>query len=188
MALARLSEDEVYRILIAHPLAFADWENPTAAELNANSSNAPGGLIYNITCALNVDGSTFDLDDSEKDESLTFCQKAGSKESMSRSATVVFDINMPKARWDDATSVLAADGFNTANLALSLLEWRGVEYFAILSIGKAGSETFAVGDRIKMAKVATDVAIPQLGTGENVTFTQTFAKRTDLNWNYKIVA
>ena len=41
MALARLQKDEVYRLGLASPRAFADWTAPTAAELNANSSNDP---------------------------------------------------------------------------------------------------------------------------------------------------
>jgi hypothetical protein len=35
---------------LALPEAFADWEAPTAAELN-------GTLVYDITCALNEDGT-----------------------------------------------------------------------------------------------------------------------------------
>ena len=49
MALARLNSDEVYRFYLASPFAFTDWENPTAAEFNANPTNDPGGEIWNIT-------------------------------------------------------------------------------------------------------------------------------------------
>lgn len=188
MADERQSDDKVYRWYLASPLAFADWTQPTAAELNANPTNDPDGLIFNITCAVNTDGSTFDLDDSERDESLTFCQQAGDSEAISRSATVVIAMPMSKTRWMDGTSVLSADGFNTANLALSLLAWRGVDYLAIMSIGKADDAAFAVGDRIKMAEVSTDLIIPEGATGSNMTLTQTFAKRTKLNWNYEIAA
>lgn len=188
MADSRLQDDRVYRFYLASKLAFADWQNPTTAELNANASNDPDGLIWNLTCALNTDGTTFDLDDSERDESLTFCQSAGDSTALSYSATVVHQIEMSKAQWTDATSVASVDGFNTATLALSLLAWRGVDYFAIMSIGKSEDAPFAVGDRIKMAEVSTDWIVPEFGSGENVRLTQTYAKRTDLNWGYTLAS
>lgn len=188
MALRRLQRDEVYRFLLASPLAFADWENPTVAELNANPTNDPDGLIFNITCALNTEGTQFDLDDPELDESLTFCQSAGNAEVSSRSATIVYEYEESKARWTNAASPLPANGFNTATLAKSLLSWRGVDYFAILSVGEAEDEPFAAGHRIKMAEVSTDWAVPVTGTGENIRWSQTFAKRSRLNWNYELLA
>ena len=188
MALKRLSDDEVYRFLFAAPNAFANFETPTTAELNVAFTPAPANLVHNLTCALNQDGSQFDLDDSERDETLTFCQIAGDSTEVSRSASIVFQYEMAKKRWTPASSVLAADGFNTANLAHSLLAWRGIEGYAVMSIGKASDQTFAVGDRLKIAQVSTDVAIPEIGTGENVRWTQTFAKRTDLNWNYTLAS
>lgn len=188
MALRRLQRDEVYRFYLASPLAFADWENPTAAELNSNPTNDPDGLVFNITCVLNTDGTQFDLDDPELDESLTFCQSAGNSEVSSRSATVVYEMEMSEDRWLDASSTLAADGFNNANLAMSLLLWRGVEYFAIMSVGSGPDEAFEIGDRIKMAEIATDWAVPVSGTGENLRLSQTPAKRSRLNWNYEIAA
>jgi hypothetical protein len=187
MSLDRLQNDEVYRFYLAHRLAFADWTAPTTAELNANSTNAPDGLIWNITCALNTDGCTFDLDDSERDESLTFCQTSGDSSALSYSATVVLEFEESKVKWDDATSVLAADGFNTANLTKSLLMWRDIpDLFVIMSVGKAHDAAFAVGDRIKMSEIATDWAVPVLETGANVRHSQAAAKRSDILWNYEL--
>ncbi len=188
MALQRLSRDQVYRFYLAHPLAFADWENPTAAEMNANSSNDPSGLIFNLTCALNQDGTTFSLGDPELDESLSFCQSAGNQERMSENPDIVFEFFRSLLPWDDADSVLAADGFNSANLAFSLLAWRGIDYFAILSVGEDEDEPFDAGDRIKMAEVSTDWGMDVLGTGENIRMNQTFANRSRVNWNYEIAA
>lgn len=187
MALQRLQADEVYRWYLAHPLAFANWQTPTIAELNANPTNDPNGLIYNLTCAITVDDSQFDLDDPELDESLTFCQTAGNGEVMNRSATIVYGVQGAKERWTNAAST-AAPGFNTATLAKSLLLWRGIEYYAILSVGKADDAPFAANDRIKMAQVSTDWAVPTSGTGENIRFVQNFAGRSNLNWNYTLPA
>lgn len=187
MALRRLQRDEVYRFYLASPLAFANWQTPTPAEMNANPTNDPDGLIFNLTCALNTDGTQFDLDDPELDDSLTFCQSAGNSEVLSRSATIVYEYEESKARWLNAATPTAINGFNTATLAKSLLSWRGVDYFAILSVGEAEDQAFAAGDRVKMAEVSTDWAVPVAGTAENIRWSQTFAKRSSLNWNYELV-
>ena len=187
MALKRLQADEVYRIGVAHPLAFANWQAPTIAELNANPTNDPHGLIFNLTCALNTEGTQFDLDDPDLDESLTFCQSAGNGDPIADNVSIVYEFERAKDRWTTASST-AAPGFNTANLAQSLLTWRGVEYFAWLSIGKASNAAFAVNDRISLVRVATDWGVDVLGTGENARMSQTFAFRSDVNWRYKILA
>lgn len=187
MALARLQKDDVYRLGLASPRAFADWTQPTTAELNTFAKN-PSGLGWNLTCAINQDNSQFDLDDPEFDESLTFCQVAGTQTRMTENATVVFDVAMAEQRWLNAGSTITTDGFNTSTLAQSLLAWRGVEYYAWLSIGKDPEATFAVGDRISMIRVATDYAVPQVGTGSMVSLTQSFAFKGDIIWNYTIAS
>lgn len=188
MALKRLQKDEVYRFYLASKLAFEDWENPTVAELNANPTNDPNGLIWNLSCALDTDTTQFDLDEPDSDDSLTFCQSSGNQEPTEYAATVVYGVQLAKERWTDASSTLAADGFNTSTLAQSLLTWRGVEYFAILSVGEDVDAPFAVGHRIKMAEVATDHGIVEGGSGEMLKLTQTFAKRSQLAWNIPVAA
>lgn len=91
---------------------------------------------------------------------------------------ITFEIERSKDPVDD----------NTANLAFGLLAWKGVEYFAIMSIGKEPGAPVAVGDRIKMARVALDYPSDIFGTGENVRLSQAFAQRGDVNWNYEIAA
>lgn len=188
MVVRRLKEDQVFRFYLASPLAFADWKNLTVDELNANPTNDPNGLIWNLTCALNTDGTTFDLDDPELDESLTFCQDAGNGEPTEYSATIEYQWARSKERWMDAASTAAADGFNVSTLTDSLLRWRGIDYFAILSKGETPDTPFAIGHEIKMAEVSTDWAIDDASTGGNVNTTQTFAKRSRLNWNHTVAA
>lgn len=194
MALRRLSEDEVYRIGLASPLAFADWRNPTAAEFNANETNDPNGLIWKLTCAINQDGSQFDLDDPDFDESLTFCQSAGNQERITENATVVFDTVLSKERWLDADDLTSTDPdtgntlFNTSTLAQSLLRWRGVEYFAFLSIGKGPDEVFAAGDRVSLIRVATDWGVNNIDTGAKANLNNAFVFRGDIAWNYELTA
>lgn len=188
MSLRRLQKDEVYRFVLASKLAFEDWQNPTASEMNQNPTNDPNGLLWDLSCALDTDTTQFDLDEPDSDDSLTFCQSAGNQEPTEYSATIVFGVQLAKERWLNASSNLAVDGFNTSTLAQSLLTWRGIEYFAILSVGKDVDAPFAIGDRVKMAEVATDYGIVEGGSGEMLKMTQTFAKRSSLNWNRRIAA
>lgn len=190
MALTRLNADQVYRWYLAGPNAVANWAAPTIAELNANPTNTSTQpmKIWNLSCAVNVDGSQFDLDDPDVDDSLTFCQTSGNQEVLSRSASIVFNLAQAKERWTDATQFTAGVGYNSATLAQSLLAWRGVDYYAILSVGKAPDAAFAVGDKVKIAQVSTDWIVPDVGTGQNVSLVQTFAKRSFLNWNYQLAS
>lgn len=167
-----------YRFFLAFPEAFEDWQNPTVDELNANPTNSPNGLIFHITCALNVDGTTFDLGDSETDDSLTFCQVAGSVNPTSYVPEIVFEAFRSADRLDQ----------NTATLLHSLLAWRGVEMFAGMSIGREPDDDFVEGDRIKMALVATDWSTDVMGTGEQIRFNQDFANRGSVAWNVPLAA
>lgn len=189
MTLRRLTRDNVYRLYLASPLLFENWEEPTLEELNSNPDNLPDGLIYNLSCALSVNDSTFETDDPERDDSLTFCQNsAAAGDVISRGANVVYSFFLSEDRWLNASAPTAGNGYNSSTLAQSLLTWRGHEYFAILSVGKDPEEPFAAGDRIKMARVATDFAVLEGGTGENRRLTQNFLDRGDLNFNYELTA
>lgn len=175
MANDRLYNDPVpqTRFLIAFPEAFADWQNPTTAELNANPTNDPTGLVFNITCALNQDGTQFDLGDSDTDDSLTFCQVAGAVNPTTLNPEIVYEIERSKDPLDD----------NTANVAFGLLAWKGVEFFAIASVGEDADALFGVGDRVKMARVAVDYPTDVFNIGENVRLQQALANRGDVAWN-----
>lgn len=177
-----MSNDRLFnpavRLYLAFPEAFADWQNPTAAELNANPTNDPSGLIFEVSCALNQDGTTFDLDDPDTDDTLTFCQVAGAVNATAKNPNIVYEAERSK-------DPLAQ---NTANLAFGLMAWKGVEYFAIASVGEEPGTDFKIGDEIKMAQVALDYPTDVFGTGENVRLSQTFAQRGNVLWNHTIAA
>lgn len=164
------------RFLVAFPEAFEDWENPTTAELNANPDNDPSGLIFEITCALSQDSTTFDLGDSDTDDSLTFCQIAGAVNPTTLNPEIVYELERSKDPVEQ----------NTANLAFSLFAWRGIEMFGILSVGEEPRTAFEVGDRVKMARFATDYPTDVMGTGENIRLNTTTGARGDVNWNYEL--
>ena len=170
MTNTRLYRENV-TIALALPEAFSDWETPTAAELN-------GALVYDITCALNEDGTTFDLGDSDTDDSLSFCQAAGSVSPTFYNPSVALEA----FRSFDPT------GSNTANTAFGLLAFPDVEYFAVLRVNGAPDANFAVGDRVSVVRVKTDYPVDVAGAGENIRISNAMLPQGDVNWNYEIAA
>lgn len=171
MANTRLYRENI-TFLLAHPEAFANRTAPTAAELNNTD------LVHNITCALNEDGTTFTLGDSDTDTTLTFCSKAGMATPTFYNPSVTFEA------FRDA-DIEATGVFNKA---FDLLAWPDIEYIAILRVGADSDTTFAVGDRIKMVGVKTDIGTDVVNSGENTRITQAFLNNDFVNWNYEVAA
>ena len=173
------------RIGLASVYHFADWKNPTVAELNKaiGAANLKGSA-WDLSCALDMENTTFDLGDSDTDDELSFCQEAGAADPTEYNPEVVytaFSSTKPYIVSDPAS-------LDQANAAFALMAHRGQEYFAWMSDGKEPGELFAVGDRISLVKAATEFGINEIGTGSNVKITQTFGFRSDINWRYKLVA
>ena len=170
MADTRLYRENVFMGL-AFPEAFANWQAPTAAELN-------GALVVDITCALNEDGSSFNLSDSDTDDTLTFCQSAGSVTPTRENAEVIYEA-------ERSSNPTAA---NVANTAFGLLAFPDVEYFAVLRIGEASDTAFSIGDRVSLVRVATDYPVDVVGSGENVRLQQNFLFKGDILWQFEVAA
>ena len=156
---------------LAHPEAFANRTAPTAAELNS-------ALVKNITCALNEDGTTFTLGDSDTDDSLTFCDEGN------LSTPTFYNPEVVMEAFRDADT--AATGIY--NEALGLLAFPDIEYIAILRVGEDSDTNFAAGDRVKMVGVKTDFGIDVVGNGENQRISQTFFNNDFVNWNYEVAS
>jgi len=156
---------------LAHPEAFADRTAPTAAELNS-------ALVKNITCALNEDGTTFTLGDSDTDDSLTFCDEGN------LSTPTFYNPEVVMEAFRDADT--SATG--VYNEALGLLAFPDIEYIAILRVGEDSDTAFAAGDRVKMVGVKTDFGIDVVGNGENQRISQSFFNNDFVNWNYEVAA
>lgn len=174
MALERLYAPST-RFWLAGPNAFADWAAPTTAEFTAGIT---AGVIVDVTCALNQDGTQFDLDDSDTDDSLSFCQVAGAEEPTFYNTTIVFEAFRSKDETDD----------NTATTAFEWMAWPDIEYFAICSVGEEPGVAVGVADRLKIARVKTDLPVDVYGEGENIRIQQAFLFQGDVSWNYKIAA
>jgi hypothetical protein len=171
MANERLYRENV-TFLLAEPEAFADRNEPTAAELNNDD------LVYNVTCALWEDETEFTLGDPDTDDGLTFCSKAGISTPTFDNPTVVFSALRDADR--TATGVF--------NGTFERLAFPDREYVAIIRIGKDSDVAFATDDRIKMAAVSTDFPVDTLANGENARVTQNFLNKGWVNWNYTVAA
>jgi len=158
-------------LCLARPEAFADRTAPTAAELN-------GALVYNITCALNEDGTTFTLGDSDTDDSVTFCDEGNVSTPTFYNPEVVFE------SFRDADTSATGE----FNEALNLMAFPDIEYIAIMRVGGKSTDAFATGDRIKMVAVKTDYGVDVLGNGENTRLSQSFFANDFVNWNYEVAA
>lgn len=157
---------------LAYPEAFADRTAPTAAELN----NAD--LVKNITCALNEDGTTFTLGDSDTDDSQSFCDDGYLQ------TPTFFNPEVVMEAFRDADT--SANG--VFNEAFDLLAFEDIEYIAIMRIGKDSDEAFVATDRIKMVAVKTDFGIDVVGNGENARISQSFLNNDFVNWNHEVTA
>ena len=178
MANVRLYRENV-TFLLAHPEAFADATAPTAAELNDwfDGSN-PNGLVHNITCALNEDGTTFTLGDSDTDDSISFCDKTMVSTPTFFNPEVVFE-----AFRDADTS---ANGL--FNEAFDLIAHPDIEYIAVMRVGERSDTPFAAGQRVKMVGVKTDFGIDVAASGETTRISQSFFNNDFINWNYEVAA
>ena len=163
------------RWYVFFPEAIEDFENLSAAELNEALAS---GLGYNITCAVNQDGSNFDLGDSETDDSLTFCQVAGAANPTSENPDITIEVEVSKDRLAD----------NTASTANALLAYPGVEYFFGLSVGEEPDAALEEGDEIKLVRGETDFGVPVIGSGENQRLSQAVMAREDVAWNVTLGA
>lgn len=173
------------RIGLASVYHFDNWQTPTVAELNEAIGAANMlGSIWDLSCALDLDNTTFDMGDSETDDELSFCQTAGAANPTEYNPEIVYTAFRSTEPWivSDPTSL------NQANAAFALMAHRGQEYFAWMSDGKEPGQPFAIGDRISLVRVATDFGIDEIGTGANVKLTQTFGFRSDILWRYRIAA
>lgn len=162
---------------IADPAACADWENPTAAELNT----AEERLVLNITCALDEDSTTFTVGSSELNERLTFCDAAG----ISRPTEVNPESAIGLLRDKDRTAT------GVFNKALAWFLFPDKEYYLIQRVGdqeKGPDAAIDTDDDLRIMKVRTDYPVDTLANGDPAMIMQTFLPGGFLRWNLPVVA
>lgn len=171
MANERLYRESI-RFDLAEPEAFANRNDPTAAELN----NAI--LVENVTCALWEEDTEFTLGDPDTDDGLTFCSAAGEQSATFDNATVVFGALRDKDR--NANGIF--------NRAFERLAWADREFIAILRVGQDSDVAYAAGQKIRMVSVKTDKPVDAVGAGENARIVQNFLQNDWVNWNHEVTA
>lgn len=169
MALERLFRQSV-RIDLAYPEAFENPAKPTALELN----NAE--LVKNITCALDEETTEFTLNDPDTDDSLSFCDAAGSQTATFKNPNVVL------AAYRDADR--SATG--AYDLAFQHLAFKDIPYIAILRVGLDEEAPYADDQYIRMVGGMTDLPVSLEESGENARIQNTILPDGFVNWNYKI--
>lgn len=170
MALDRLFRQTV-RIDIAYPEAFVNPAAPTVAELN----NAT--WVKNITCALDEETTEITLNDPDTDDSLSFCDAAGSQTATFKNPNVVLTAYRDADR--SATGLF--------DLALQHLGYKDIPYIVILRLGLDNSTAYAADQFIRMVGGKTDLPVSVEESGENARIQNTILPDGFVNWNYKIV-
>lgn len=171
MPTERLYRENV-RIDVAYPEAFANPAAPTIAELN------DAMFVKNITCALDEDGTDISLGDPDTDDSLSFCDAAGS-------TTATF-------KNPSATLVAYRDADRNAagvyDLALQHLGFPDVPLIVILRVGYRSDVAYGATQKIKMVGIKTDLPVSVEDSGQNARLSNTGLNDGFVNWNYKITA
>ena len=171
MALERLFRQAV-RIDLAYPEAFENPADPKPAELN----NAV--LVKNITCALDEDSTEFTLNDPDTDDSLSFCDAAGTQSATFKNPSVVL------TAYRDADR--SASG--VYDLALQHLGVEDNPHIALLGAGRDETWPYAAGQYIRMVGASTDLPVSLEESGENARIQNTLRPDGFVNWNHQIVA
>lgn len=169
MSLDRIFRQTV-RFDLAYPEAFENPAQPTVAELN----NA--ALVKNITCALDEDGTEFTLNDPDTDDSLSFCDPAGTQTATFKNPSVVL------SAYRDADRT--ANGLY--NQVLAHLAFPDVPYIVILRVGLPFDAPYAANQFIRMVGGRTDLPVSVEESGENARIQNTLLPDGFVNWNYKI--
>jgi hypothetical protein len=160
---------------IAYPEAFANPAEPTVAELN----NAL--LVKDISCAVDEDGTTFQIADSDTDDRLGYCDQSG--------------VTRPTNINPEAVLAIYEDQDRNANgqfnLAKEHLLFPDSVFFLIKRVGpqsKMSDTPFDATDQIKMMRVRTDYGVPTIANDDPAMIVQTLLDDGLVSWHPEIQA
>lgn len=158
-------------IFAAYPEAFADRDNPTAAELNDTD------FVKIISCAVE-DSYTLNPTSSDTDNSMSVCDTA----QVDTPTFSNYEASLDGFRDKD----LDANGFY--NLFRDLFKNKGVPYILGKRIGKAQGTPFAPSDTISMYAVTTDNPVDIDDAGAPVQMGARFKTDGWLNQEYEVAS
>lgn len=157
---------------IALPEAFADRSAPTAAEF-------AGPLVFDCTCAIDEEGTTFQLTDSDTDDRYSYCTESG----VDTPTNYNPEVELGFYRDADRTATGAfADAFN-------LLRSPDVPMYVIKRTGdqdNAPGVAVAVDDIISMQYIKTDFGVDTIGVDDPAMMTQSGLQQGWQLWQYTV--
>lgn len=181
MAIVRLARPNVTWAL-ALESAFANPADPTVAELNDER------FVHFISCALTEDGTEFNLDSSETDDTVTYCsignEQTPVRKAFSASLTWLLDANT-------GGSGSTVDLTSEYNKVTAMLGRPDVPYWLIKRVGPgniAQDSAFAVGQKIKMGRFETDYMQYVLENNTPQRGLQNLLPKADILWNHTITS
>lgn len=155
---------------------------PTLAELNSTNVR----LVFDPTCALDEENTTFTVGSSELDETLTFCDSAGVSRPTQVNPEVALAIRRDKDR--NANGVF--------NMALNWLKHVGTEFYILERVGDqdtgprngVAAAPFTTADHVRIMRVSIDYPVDTLAQGSNALLSSTPLPGGFLAWNINPVA
>ena len=158
-------------LYVATSDAFADWKNPTFAELTSSTK------VFNISAAV-TDDYTLNQTDSQSDNSLSLVDNA--------------DVTTPTYFNYEAS----LDGFRDQSLTATsvynkfrdLFKTEDVEYYLIKRVGRPNSDNLTAGDLISIFGVKTDFPVDIFGDGEMIRMGARFLTTGKVKINYTVPA
>jgi len=155
---------------LAYPEAFLDRNNPTATEMNDTD------LVFDVTCVVAEDGTTFNLADSDTDDSYSFCDESG--------------VSRPTFYNPECTLALFRDADRAAtgefNKALQWFMFPDISYYIIKRVGgqdNVPGAAVTAGDKLKMQYTKTDLPADTLSSGDPIYLTVEPLQLGWVNWN-----
>lgn len=168
-------------IMMAYPEAFANWQAPTAAELNAQFAYTPtasqANMVFNISCAI-LDDYTLNQTDSDTDNTRTICDEG----EVSNPTFMNFEASFETLRDESVTDA------GLFNMAAELTRAPDRPFVLIKRIGHKASTPFAVGQDVSLFPVLTDYPQDGVDSGALLTHGHRFIPDGAPVINYKVAA
>lgn len=166
-------------IWAAYPEAFADPENPTAAELNDwfEYGTNEDAMVFNISCAI-LDDYTLNMADSDTDDSMSICDIGNVSTPTFANYEASLDLFRDRSLSDNGVF----------NLARNLFQGPDRPFWLIKRIGYAQNDPFAVGQTISMYGVNTDFPVDLVEDNTMLQFGARFKPNGNLNINHSITS
>lgn len=159
---------------VALPEAFANRAAPTAAEF-------AGPLVFDITCAVDEEATTFQLSDSDTDDRYSYCTESGQDTPTNYNP----EVELGFYRDADRTATGAfADAFN-------LLHSPDIPLYIIKRTGdqdNAPGTPVAIDDRISMQYIKTDYGVDAVAVDDPAMMTQSGLQQGWILWQFTVQA